>query len=446
MLDLLNGQQRLLDIKPHISWESIFEYIPTKDKEIINYFISQLKCATDPYIGAKKHTSINNLYSYKIGDYKLLAEINSADVTILGVESTNNNNSEYTAIDKLYPPKVTIVIPVFNTARYLKECIDSVIKQTYNNLEILILDNKSTDNSYDVIKQYDDERIRVFTNVEGILADVRNVAMQYVTGDFLLFLDSDDHYIRLDAIAILVNKAIQEELDILGFNSLRTSNFSYNQDEIKYLSKSVFTGIDFTELGGLFFKLNFYSWCHLFRTSFIKKYSKLFPKGRYYEDIAWVGFYRLRAPRISAVNDIIHHYRERPEAITSTIVQPWDILYSFIDLLNENIIFFDKNINFKRHYLCHMSCIVIFYHLNPIIYNSNLINLYKHIKDLKRCFTNFCYYFKSTADKDLLKSYALQPNQINKIKFITKRPTLLIYINYVIKKLAKNLLNLEYDN
>lgn len=437
MIDLLNGQQKLLDIKPHTSWESIFEYIPTKDKEIINNFISQLKCATDPYIGAKKHTSINNLYSYKIGDYKLLAEINSADVTILGVESTNNNNSEYTAIDKLYPPKVTIVIPVFNTAIYLKECIDSVIKQTYNNLEILILDNKSTDNSYDVIKQYDDERIRVFTNVEGIISDVRNFAMQYVTGDFLLFLDSDDHYIRLDAISILVNKAVQEELDMLGFNWLRTSNCSYNQDAIKYLSKSVFTGTDFTELGELFFKLNFYSCFYLFRTSFIKKYSKLFPKGRYYEDIAWVGFYRLRVPRLSAVNDIIYHYRERPESTTSTIIQPWDILYSFIDLLKENINFFDKNINFKRHYFCYMSCIVTFFHLKPIICNSNLINLYKHIKDLKICFTNFFYYFQSTADKELLKSYGLQTKQINNIKLITKRLTIVIYIKYVIKKIRK---------
>ena len=91
--------------------------------------------------------------------------------------------------------KVSVIIPVHNSEKYILECLNSVINQTYKNLEIIVIDDKSTDNSVDLIKSINDPRIKLIQLKENVGAGVaRNKGIEISTGDYICFLDSDDYW------------------------------------------------------------------------------------------------------------------------------------------------------------------------------------------------------------------------------------------------------------
>ena len=116
-------------------------------------------------------------------------------------------------------PCVSIIVPVFNSQRYLKECLDSIIKQTFTDFEIIIIDDCSSDQSYELCSRFRDidDRIRLFRNQENKgVSYVRNKAIRMAKGDFILFMDADDFYPSDRAIEILYSSAISSGLDIVG--------------------------------------------------------------------------------------------------------------------------------------------------------------------------------------------------------------------------------------
>jgi len=91
--------------------------------------------------------------------------------------------------------KVSIIIPVYNSEKYIKECLDSIINQTYKNLEIIIVNDVSTDNSINIIKQFKDKRIKIVNlNYNSGVAIARNRGIEEATGDYICFIDSDDYW------------------------------------------------------------------------------------------------------------------------------------------------------------------------------------------------------------------------------------------------------------
>ena len=116
---------------------------------------------------------------------------------------------------------VTIIIPVYNVERYLKRCVDSVIHQTYNNLEIILIDDGSSDNCPAMCDEWaqKDSRIKVIHKKNGGLSDARNYGLDNMSGDFVYFLDSDD-YISADAIECLVASQEMNNSDIVIGNSV----------------------------------------------------------------------------------------------------------------------------------------------------------------------------------------------------------------------------------
>ena len=93
--------------------------------------------------------------------------------------------------------KVSVIIPTYNSEKYIKECINSVINQTYKNLEIIVIDDKSTDKTLEVIKTIKDKRIKVITlsKNKGV-SNARNIGIKKSTGDYISFIDSDDYWIK----------------------------------------------------------------------------------------------------------------------------------------------------------------------------------------------------------------------------------------------------------
>ena len=115
-------------------------------------------------------------------------------------------------------PLVSVVIPVYNVERYLCECLDSVIHQTYDCLEIILVDDGSTDSSGDICDNYagTDNRITVIHKANGGLGNARNVGQDAATGKYIIFLDSDDYW-DLHAIELLCKTAEKDSLQVLAF-------------------------------------------------------------------------------------------------------------------------------------------------------------------------------------------------------------------------------------
>lgn len=132
---------------------------------------------------------------------------------------------------RLESEMVSIIVPIYNMQKYLKTCIQSLVKQTFNNIEILLIDDGSTDLSLQICNQFkqNDERIRVFHKQNGGLGSTRNFGIKHATGKYVLFIDADD-WLREDSIQLLYDKAERESADVVHFDLVE-----YIQDENKYI-------------------------------------------------------------------------------------------------------------------------------------------------------------------------------------------------------------------
>ena len=133
--------------------------------------------------------------------------------------------------------KVTVIIPSYNVEDYLDECIESVLKQSLKDIEIILVNDGSTDKTLDIIKKYEkkDERIKYIDQVNQGLSVSRNNALDIASGEYIFFLDSDD-YLSKKSLENLYNKASKDNLDVLYFDA--TSIF---ENEKLKKEKSVFS-------------------------------------------------------------------------------------------------------------------------------------------------------------------------------------------------------------
>ena len=133
---------------------------------------------------------------------------------------------------------VSIIIPVYNTENYLKQCIESALNQTYDNTEIILVDDGSTDSSGLICDEYvkKDNRIRVIHKPNGGQSSARNIALDVATGKYVYFLDSDD-YILPDLIKKLVDIAEANDADIVFFEATSfVDNDNFNESVLDYFN------------------------------------------------------------------------------------------------------------------------------------------------------------------------------------------------------------------
>ena len=118
---------------------------------------------------------------------------------------------------------VTVIIPVYKTEKYLGDCIKSVVEQTYKNLEIILVDDGSPDNCPVICDEWakKDSRIKVIHKQNGGLSDARNAGIDKSTGEYILFLDSDDYYENHNHIELLCNEDDKNNSDLVCFNYKR---------------------------------------------------------------------------------------------------------------------------------------------------------------------------------------------------------------------------------
>ena len=218
---------------------------------------------------------------------------------------------------------ISVIIPVYNVEKYLRECIDSVLSQTYKNYEIILVDDGSTDSSSEICDEYANEYecIRVIHKENKGLSHTRNTGFYVANGEYMYFLDSDD-YIDNDALKICVTSIENENADFLFFDaqSFEDSGKKFNISQ-NYIRKECYGTTNGMEmLGKLFENKDFHSSVPLLflKRNFLKKEDFNFLEGVLYEDVLFAYQIFCKAERATHVNKPIYFRRYRENSIMTS--------------------------------------------------------------------------------------------------------------------------------
>ena len=237
--------------------------------------------------------------------------------------------------------KISIVIPVYNVEQYLVQCLESVVNQTFKNIEIICVNDCSTDNSGKILKEYAMKyhNIVVINNKKNLGVGItRNIGQKMAKGKYILFLDPDD-YITLDACELLYSKAEKNKVQVVYFNfkkftdGMDTFRNGVNmkktfQDE--YTKKSFYA----KEQYELLLKMPGQVWFKLYKKSFLKKYSIQSSEYRKFEDSLFKTKLLLANPKIIILNKYLYFYRLRKDSLASENISDFSI---FCDVNRECI-------------------------------------------------------------------------------------------------------------
>lgn len=233
--------------------------------------------------------------------------------------------------------EISIIVPVYQVEKYIRQCVDSILAQTFTDFELILVDDGSKDNSGQICDEYaaKDKRIRVIHKENGGLSDARNKGMDEAAGSYFMFVDSDD-YIAPDMAERLYNSIIKEDADIAA------CNFRYFFEEDGKKDFSTENEVQVVSGAEIFYNrknernYGFWTvaWNKLYKSETFKNVRFRF--GRLHEDEFWANdIYR---PEIKAVtvSECLYYYRQRNNSImgNKNIQKCFDIMEAFRERIN----------------------------------------------------------------------------------------------------------------
>lgn len=232
-------------------------------------------------------------------------------------------------------PKVSVIIPVYNVDQYLSKCITSVINQEFDDVEIILVDDGSTDSSSKICDEFSSkyENITTIHKNNGGLSDARNVGVKQAMGEYITFIDSDD-WLYPGALQYLVMLIEKYNADFVMAKNSRVKSANLSTENI-----SLWTRKEFLER---FFKLNTqvnvqYAWAKLYRKELIKDIK--FPVGLISEDVPFTFQVALISNKIVYSSKVIYHYFYNSSSITTKkfseqrldLLRVWDLVVKYAE-------------------------------------------------------------------------------------------------------------------
>ena len=237
-------------------------------------------------------------------------------------------------------PKASVIIPIYNTEKYLRQCLDSVTNQTLSDIEIICIDDGSTDKSLKILEEYTqkDKRITVISSKNKGAGHARNIGLKYATGEFLAFLDGDDFYEK-NFIQEMYQKAIITKADIIV---CAANKYDSQTQEISLMPWSL--NINFLPEKEIFnYKdipnhiFNFgqnWNWNKLYKRSFITKNKIKFQKLYRTNDLLFTCKALVLADKISTIKEPLINYRteQTTNSQSTNHLHPYDFYKAFKEL------------------------------------------------------------------------------------------------------------------
>ena len=319
--------------------------------------------------------------------------------------------------------KVSIIIPVYNVEDYLYDCLDSAVNQTYKNIEIILIDDGSTDKSSEICKQYKMkyQTIKYIYQENQGLSSARNTGINACTGEYIFCLDSDD-FIARNLIEIMVNE-IRDTIDIVsvGFQSISEGR-KYRDDKVIKAKFHTTTSKDF-----YLQTISNHACGKLYKASLF--YGVRFPVGQNYEDVATTHKLYNKSNKISYADEGLYYYRVRKGAITQTLTEKniTDYIKSYKSVKSFYPDPHDKEIDY---YL-----MTILYGIYGRIFRSNVSQKKDYFNFVKNEFESF--------HKVHLRKYRSAPMTFKLILYRLGVASLFMQVMDIQKKIKRRILNRE---
>ena len=345
--DILGYFDDLIELKVILKRENIFKILSDSYKQHIqNVYIKTI------------NQSKYNKYLYqeiKKGKYKEFGDlIDKIDITNDEEKNIENilKNTFY-----LFDPKISVIIPIYNAKDYLEDCLNSILNQTLKEIEIICINDGSTDNSLEIIQHIveKDYRVKIINQTNKGPPESRNIGIKYAKGEYLFFMDSDD-YLDKNSLLELYYTAKKNNLDILYFESeLFNDSKNLNNQNIESSKKQnnnekIYKGID------LFIKMekkkyNISPCLQIIKKKFYEKIKFSFYPGILFEGRLFFLTSILQAERTSYINKVFYKIRIHSNSMIKNkinIIELYSylIIYCEIQKLTEKLLFIEKAKNF----------------------------------------------------------------------------------------------------
>ena len=220
--------------------------------------------------------------------------------------------------------KFSIIVPIYNISQYIDQCVESIVNQTYKNLEIILVNDGSKDDSLEKIREWErkDSRIVVVDKPNGGLSSARNEGLKHATGDYVLYVDGDD-WIDIEALE-KANRFITEYglLDMICFDYYAY----YLEDDKKLIS---YNSKEKVCLGQCFFENSTFkmtAWSKIYRRTYLEKIGLKFLEGRLHEDLSYTIPLCICANKVGYINLPLYYYRQNREGSIMTKVAYRNVL------------------------------------------------------------------------------------------------------------------------
>lgn len=286
-------------------------------------------------------------------------------------------------------PKVSVIMPVFNTEAFVEDAVRSIMNQTLKEIELIIIDDGSYDNSLPIIKSLalDDDRIFFFTQKNQGLSVARNVGLSKAIGQYIYFMDSDD-ILKNDCLMTCFQKCINQNIDFVFFDAVifyedNTERLSYDYNRSLLIPEKVFTGIKMLDIlldNGMYRSsvcLNFIS--HKF---LIRNRLEFFP-GIIHEDELFSFKLYLTANHVAYIPEAYYTRRVRKDSLMTKSFSMSNVDGYFT--VFEQILMYTQNGDKNTRQIASK---FLRYTLNPVIYTASTLRRYERWHILEKCIKN----------------------------------------------------------
>lgn len=315
---------------------------------------------------------------------------------------------------------VSVIVPVYNVEKYLRQCLESIVNQTLQNIEILIFNDSSPDDSLKICKEYEnrDDRVFVFSHDNKGLGETRNCGIETAKGEYLFFADSDD-YLGKEYLETLYHKAKESIADIVQGESKMV--FEDRDDEVLEGDYSTLSDVKIdSEKSYEFFKDLFfthiykhYAWNKLYRTSFVKKNGLRFGDNKkIFAEDTWFQIQSFHYnPNIAFCSGSYYYYRQRSTSIMHTpkkelLKRQGTMIEDYVNFLKK------KKGSLLERQICSLISMDVFTMeaLNQIDSGGDFCHYRKAIRDLRL----YSAIYKSVCDFNKNKAGVLEANSFRR--------------------------------